>query len=415
MSGAPADLDVVVVGAGAAGLAAGRHLAERGFHVRVLEARRRIGGRAWTDTAAFPWPFDRGCEWLHSADRNPLTAAADEAGFTVLRGTAPWTEHKHRANMSRDEHREWADFVDRCEAEVTRLGQAGHDGPIADAVPKDDRWSALLGAIVTYGHGAEADRVSTLDFSRYDDSGINWPVYEGYGALIAHLGRDVSVSLEATVDAIDWSHGTVRLSGSFGALSARAAIVTIPISLLERGAIRFTPRLPDDKLEALAAIRLGLANKVAFEVLGDPFGVHDDCFMFGRTDSERTSSIHVRPRGRPMVQGYLAGSLARELEAAGPETMRAFVLDELVGLFGGKVPAGLGRATSTAWGEDPFALGSYSYALPGLAHRRPDLARPLDDRVFFVGEACSLEAYGTAHGAWLTGQAAADAVAERLT
>jgi monoamine oxidase len=413
MSGGPADLDVIVVGAGAAGLSAGRWLAELGLAVRVLEARQRIGGRAWTDTVTFPWPFDRGCEWLHSAERNPLTREADAAGFSVVRETAAWSVHRNRVDMTEPEHRQWIEYADHWEREVNRLGGEGLDVAIADVVPKGHRWSPVLDAAVTYGHGTEPCNVSTLDFARYDDSGTNWPILEGYGALIARLGRDVPVSLGAVVDHIDWSGATIRVSGGFGALSARAVIVTVPVSLLDGGAIRFTPRLPDDKLEALATIRLGKADKVGFEVIGDPFGTPADTFQFGRTDSARTASIHIRPRGRPMAQGYVAGSLADDLETAGPAAMRAFVLDELAGLFGGAVRAAIGRSTTTAWGRDPYALGAYSNALPGHAHRREDLARPLDERLYFAGEACSIDAFGTAHGAWLTGRAAATAAAAR--
>jgi monoamine oxidase len=118
----------------------------------------------------------------------------------------------------------------------------------------------------------------------------------------------------------------------------------------------------------------------------------------------------LRPFGRPLIEGFFGGRLAHELEAAGPGAFFEFAVAELLELFGSGIRARLRPLVETGWARDRFALGSYSYALPGHADARVTLATPVDGRVFFAGEACSRRDYTTAHGAFLTGIEAAGQV-----
>ena len=136
----------------------------------------------------------------------------------------------------------------------------------------------------------------------------------------------------------------------------------------------------------------------------------NDIRIFGHTDRAGTGAYQFRPLGRPMIETYFGGSFAAELEAGGDGAFFDFAVSELVGLFGSAFasrvrPIGLHR-----WGVDPFALGSYSYAKPGFADCRLKLAEPVDDRLFFAGEACSVGDFSTAHGGWHTGVRAAEEV-----
>jgi monoamine oxidase len=123
-----------------------------------------------------------------------------------------------------------------------------------------------------------------------------------------------------------------------------------------------------------------------------------------------TGSYHLRPFGRPLIEGFFGGRLAHELEAAGPGSFFDFAADELAGLFGSGIRLRLRPLVETGWGRNLFARGSYSYALPGHADARAALAAPVDDRLFFAGEACSRHDFTTAHGAYLTGVEAAEEV-----
>ena len=270
----------------------------------------------------------------------------------------------------------------------------------------------LLDAIISWIHGADPAQVSTLDAARYHDTGYNWPVLEGYGALVAAYGAGLPVKLSTPALAIDWHGPSVRVETPSGTLAARAAIVTLPTGVLADEKVRFRPALPAAKLAAIEHLPLGVADKVFFRVTGDPFGLPADSFVRGRHDSSRTSAIQIRPFGRDIISCYLGGSYARELEETG--AMIDAVWGELVNAFGNGVRGHLEAPRATAWFLDPHARGSYSAALPGHAHRRADLAAPLDDRLFFAGEACSPDFFSTCHGAHLSGITAASAVADTL-
>lgn len=403
-------VDIAVIGAGAAGIAAGRALAAANASFRILEARGRLGGRAWTSTRQ-DWPLDLGCFWLHSADRNPWTAIAAAAGFTVDRTTPPWGTQWRGHGYSRAEQRafraEQARFYDRLEA----LPEHAADLPAAALLQPGNRWNGLLDALSTYINGAELAEVSARDWQRYADTEVNWRVREGYGTAIAQHGAGLPVTLDCPVSRIDHGGATLRLATPRGELTARAVIVTVPSNLLADGTLAFSPALPD-KRDAAAALPLGLADKLVLR-LDAPALLPADGHLFARVDRTAIGSYHLRPFGRPLVEGYFGGRLARELEQGGPDAFAGFAIDELVNLLGGDIRRHLSPLAATAWAADPYARGSYSHARPGRAEARAALAQPVDDRLFFAGEACSTHSFSTAHGAHETGVRAAAAALGR--
>ena len=197
-----------------------------------------------------------------------------------------------------------------------------------------------------------------------------------------------------------------------GTITADAAIVTIPSSLLAEETLVFTPAL-HEKTEAAAGLPLGLADKL-FLSLSDADEFDKDSRLFGRTDRSGTGTYHFRPFGRPQIEAYFGGTLAAQLEADGEAAFRDFAIAELGRQLGSAFAHRVRPLRLHRWGVDPFSRGSYSYALPGKADCRGALAAPVDGRLFFAGEACSASDFSTAHGAYLTGAAAADqAIAAR--
>ena len=182
--------------------------------------------------------------------------------------------------------------------------------------------------------------------------------------------------------------------------------------MLAESEFLFRPALPD-KIEAAAGLPLGLADKL-FMSIANAEEFEKDTRLFGRTDRAATGAYHFRPFGRPLIEAYFGGTLAAELEAAGESAFLDFAITELAGLLGSAFACRVKPLHSHAWGCDPFSRGSYSYALPGKSDCRVALAAPVDNRLFFAGEACSRSDFSTAHGAYLTGAAAADqAIAAR--
>lgn len=400
----PDDVDVVVIGAGAAGVAAGHALARAGLRFVVLEARSRIGGRAWTIDGFAPYGLDLGCGWLHSADRNPLVAITRALGLTVDETVPPWQrampENGFPAEAQRDFRTAQDAFYDRMETEA---GKAG-DRPAVELLEAGNRWNPLIDAISTYVNGVELDRLSVHDFDNYHDTMINYRVVEGYGTLIARSGASLPVVTNCPVQAIDHAGSRLVVSCARGQINARAVIVTVSTNLLARGAIRFVPELPD-KQDAAASLPLGLADKLFLRV-EKAEELPQNSREFGSLDRRDTGAYHYRPFNLPVIEGYFGGQCARDLEKEGLEGFVAFARDELVNMLGSQWRDRLTPIAVSSWEQDPYALGSYSHALPGHWDKRAVLARPMDNRLFFAGEATSPHFFSTAHGAHESGERA---------
>jgi monoamine oxidase len=266
-------------------------------------------------------------------------------------------------------------------------------------------------AVVSWYTSADSDQVSTLDIFNANDTNVDWPIVEGYGALVARYGEGLPVSLATPATRIAWGGRAVAVETAKGSVQARAAVIAVPTDVLASGGIRFDPPLPIAKQEAIHNIPLGNAEKIIFQVEGDPFGMQPGTFGIARADVSYTAGYQFYPFKRPLVIGFVGGSCARDLAAAGEEAMIDFGIGELVQMLGGDVRRHIVKSAVTRWAGDPFIRGGYSAARPGHAHRRADLAAPLDGKLFFAGEACSIDAYATCHGAYLTGVAAGNAAA----
>jgi monoamine oxidase len=402
------DPDVIVIGAGAAGLAAARRLASAGVTVHVVEARNRVGGRAWTARSPSGLPIELGCAWLHSADENDLSALALRSGLTIDKALPPWRTQINGVGFAPADQADFRAALARLFTRLDEAGEAEDDQPADRLLDPGSRWNPLLNAISTYMNGVELDRVSVRDFWRYHDTGVNWRIVEGYSALMEALASGLRITFECPASAIDHSGPQVRIETPRGDLRARAVIVTVPTDVLSAGDLRLHPALPD-KIAAAAVLPLGLADKLYLKLDG-PEEFPKDSHLYGAVDSARTASYHVRPFGRPLIEVYFGGRFAHELEAEGEAAFASFAIDQLASLLGEGMRKRLHPIAATAWGRDPYARGSYSHAMPGHADARSVLAAPVNERLLFAGEACMVHDFSTAHGAYRSGVKAADAV-----
>lgn len=407
-------VDIVIVGAGAGGLGAARRAGELGLSFVVCEAMNRIGGRAHTDVTTFGVPWDRGCHWLHSGSVNPFATLADEYGFHYERNQPP---------RSTFDGERWLTTEESSEAErqvygelwgaIEQAGKAGKDVSAATIVDLDHPWIAMLRTALAGEWSVDIPQVSTGDDVAYRDTHENWPVAEGYGALVARHARGIPVALNTPVRRIRWDGPGVVVETDAGSIEAKAALITVSTRVMQENVIDFSPSLPEWKRTAYDAITLGNANKVSFKIDKNLLG---DCHTTAwiRVTPDQGMWFQMRAFDRDMANGYLAGSLGEQVEAEGEAAMIALGRDALARAYGSDILKAIQVEACSRWQHEPWIRGAYGAAKPGKAHLRKDLATPIDDRLYFAGEATSLDFFSTCHGAHLTGIAAVEAAAAAI-
>ena len=426
----PPEMDVVVIGAGVAGLSAAASLRRAGLKVLVLEASGRIGGRARTvvePALGGAW-FDHGASWLHVAESNPLVPIAEAAGETLIDSDELRQERTFIGTRLASET-ELADFSDAWPRFIAAgdvlLAAGGPDGSLADVAKTlpDDPWALSVetweGPVVCV---ADADRYSLRDWKRNLLTGGNRMVAGGIGAFVSNrLGEGLDIRLNTKVLGVRWSGKGVSLATGHGTIEARACIVTVSTGVLAGGAIAFDPPLPAVVNDCLAGLPMGLAIKVALPAAGpDRLDLPDYCSVDRRVEQAGEPAIVLQfwPLGRGYVSAWIGARTAWALQAEGDAGCIDFVRNHLFALFGARARDLFpGReAVVTQWGREANFLGSYAYALPGHADARGRLGQPLaDGRLILCGEACNEDGLaGTVGGAWHDGQRAAAAVAGAL-
>jgi monoamine oxidase len=408
------DPDVVVVGAGAGGLAAGRTCQELGLTVAVLEAKDRVGGRVHTDLSmGVPW--DPGAHWLHDAENNFFGRYAVEYGFVLDKDGWRRMSLRARDALDDDSAAEWEEYWEAAFAAIEEAGAKGLDIAASEVVPPHPRWRVMFDSFFAALAGVEPDRTSALDNSRYEHGSNNWRVAPGYGALVAHYGRDVPVALSTPATRIVRSGKRIRVETPRGAFSCGAAIVNASTSALAEGCLRFDPALPAEVRDAIESVPLGEAEKVAFRVRDElvaDFPRNSHVFIEHRTMEHMR--VQVRPLGMPVVIAWANGRFARKLMEEGRAATIDFAERTVTDVFGADMLKGVVARATSNWLGDPFIRGGYSCALPGKAECRAVLRHGVDERLLFAGETTHPTAFGTVHGAQEEGVAAARRVAALL-
>jgi monoamine oxidase len=372
----------------------------------VLEATARIGGRAWTcDVAGLH--LDLGCGWLHSADRNPWTRIAEAAGFLIDRRTPAWGRQYRDLSFSQAEQAAARQAFADWQRHMTEKPPASDCA--ADALEPDGEWNAYVQAICGFLTGAGLERISVADYTAYDaaSTGCNWRAPAGYGSLVAaSLPRPIDLRLSTPVESIELDSRAVVLTTPVGAIRGRAVILTVSTAVLAGGRIMLPHEL-DPWRHAAARLPLGRNEKLFLEITGNsPFV--PETRVLGNPRDRRTGVYYIRPFGWPVIECFLGDEGAQMVKEMGPTAGFEHASDQLATLFGSTVSGSLRPLVASNWSRMTHVGGAYSYALPGQAAARKDLARPFEERLFFAGEATHIHDYSTAHGAHDSGVRAAE-------
>jgi len=411
----PREVDVVVVGAGAAGIAAARRIVAAGRKVIVVEAGAQAGGRCLTDADGFDAPFDRGARWLHNPDSNPIIRLARSVGVDIVPAPPGQKIRIGRRNARARETEDYLATLVRASRAIDDAARGRVDVASAAALPNDlGDWGATIAFVLgPHVSGKDLKELSALDESRAPDRNALSGARQGLGTLLSRLAAPLPLALSTPVTRIVWNGRDTGVETASGRITARAVIVTASTNVLASGAIKFTPELPKRQLDAAAKLGLGSYDRIALQFKGNPLGLSRDEVIVEQSNSARTAALYANINGSSLCTVDIGGAFGRDLSAQGEAAMQAFALEWLGKLFGSDITAAVERKAATRWNASPFVLGAMSAAAPGGQPSRKVLAEPLGN-LFIAGEATSETLWGTVQGAWESGDRAAEAALKRI-
>jgi len=409
-------LDAVIVGAGAAGIAAARKLVAAGRRVAIVEAAAEVGGRCITDTKTFGVPYDRGAHWIHMPDINPVAKLATQTGLDIYPAPPGQRVRIGRRFAREGEMEDYLSMLVRANGAIADAARKA-DVSCAQALPKDlGEWRSTIEFFLgPFGCGKDLADISAVDFARSGERDVDAFCRQGFGALLAKLATGLPVQLSNPATGIEWGGRTgIEVVTVRSRLAAATAIVTVSTNVLTARKIKFNPELPRRQLDAAGKLKLGSYDHIALELPDNPLGLRVDELVFEKSKGPRTAAIFANATGSTLCIVDVAGGFGRELSAKGEKEMVAFAIEWLTGLFGADVKSVVRRTQATRWNEEPNMLGAFSAASPGGQPSRKILMEPLNNRIFFAGEAAHETLWGTVGGAWESGERAADAVVRLL-
>jgi monoamine oxidase len=302
------------------------------------------------------------------------------------------------------------DYVWELLAAIPEAARTGADVPASVVLDEQHPWYPLIHRWITLMYSVEPAQVSTLDAARYEDTHVNLPVRDGYGALIAKLGAGLPIRTGVPVRTVTAERERVRVETEAGALTAKAAVIAVPARAIQMRRLTIRPEIAADLVQAYEDVPMGWYEKIGISFDGTILGQREIPYadIFDPVSPEtRPLNFEVHPFGRPIAITHIAGDLAREMADAGEEGMISFAIDTLAKAYGGDIRRKVVRSAVTRWSADPYINGAYSCARPGRADARKRFSDPIHDRVFLAGEHVHRSAMATAHGAYETGIAAA--------
>lgn len=411
----PREADIVVVGAGAAGIAAARRIMATGRKVVVVEAASQVGGRCITDSTTFDTPFDRGARWMHNPDTNPMIRLARSAGLDVLPAPSGQKMRIGRRNARAGETEQFLAALVRANRAIDEAARGKLDSSCASVLPKDlGDWAGatefVLGASFA---GKDLKELSAIDKGRAQDRNAAIACRQGLGTLIAKLGEQAPVALSTPASRIAWSNREVSVETPAGKIAARAVIVTVSTNVLTSGTIKFTPDIPKRTLDAASKLGLGSYDRIMLQLPGNPLGLSRDDILIEQSKSTRTALMFANIGGSSLCSIDVGGAFGRDLSGQGEKAMAAFAREWIANLFGSEAAAAVQKTSATRWNASPFVMGAMSAASPGGQLSRRILTEPTGN-VFLAGEATHETLWGTVDGAWESGERAADAALRKI-
>jgi monoamine oxidase len=422
-------IDVLVVGAGMAGLAAARQLQADGFKVLLLEGRNRIGGRTWTDHS---WPnahLDLGASWIHGVRGNPITGLArnfnvetlpTDYDSITLYDTAGRRLDDDKAEQIYNQFEELADAIEEIAEELENdisveqaVNLALSDTRLTDQAKRALNYT--LNAIIEQEMAADIAELSLFYLDEDEAFGGEDVLFPGgYDQLVNGLAEGLDIKLNQIVEQISYGDDGVTVVTQQAEFEADRVIITLPLGVLKQGTVTFSPRLPGWKQAAINNLRMGLLNKVYLRF--DEVFWETETDLLGYISAEKGQWAEwlniYKYTGQPILLAFNAATYGRAIERLADEEIVAGAMATLRQIYGPDIPNPTAWLI-TRWASDPFAYGSYSFIPVGASSEDYDaLAEPVAHRLFFAGEATNRDYPATVHGAFLSGIREAERIAD---
>lgn len=418
------DVDVIVIGAGIAGLAAARKLQELGYSVVVLEASDQIGGRIRTDWSLGA-PFEAGAGWIHRPQGNPVTGLArainapmietpDESYqvFSADGKQVPNTEIDAKYADLERLYKKVDDTFDRDQSlakAISRVSKKSLQDPIL-------RW--MMSAYTEFSTGAPIEKLSAYYFdedNEFDGADVILP--DGYGQIPASLADGLDIRLNTVAGTVEYEEGEgAAVHTSNGTFESYFVICTVPLGVLKKGAITFDPPLPKSHQRSIDELGFGSVTKLALKFEDAFWPLETQYFGYMSAPKGRWNYfVNYRTfSSENILLGLSVGDYPFTAEKMSDPEMIADCMGALRVMFGNDIPEPLGHL-ATRWSEDPFTFGAYSYSAVG---NKPEdfsvFSKPAANTVLFAGEHTIFEFHATTHGAYLSGLAAANLIEDEL-
>ncbi len=417
------DDQIIVIGAGISGMAAAHRLQQRGKKVVVLEARDRIGGRVWTDRNALGFPFDMGAGWIHGpSPQNPLTKLAQDAGArTYLTNDESFVMYDRDGKEvpSATFTSTTANYRSLKAQFVSSRASISTDIPLSQAFsqirPNYLQEQFTQWALTSYDEfdtGGPLEQISAKNWQtgeKFEGKDVLFP--EGYEIIFKNFAS-IEPKLNTVVSQIEYNSQGVIVTTDKGKFTGKQCLITLPLGVLKKGDVKFSPELPDDKKALISKMIMGYVNKVVL-VFDQPFWDIATQY-FGYDAAEKGMySYFLNLRTFTNVNGLVTfgfGNYGLKLESQTNEQISQDAMVFLRRMFGSTIPSPT-KIAVTRWSADKYAYGAYSFPNVGTSiDDFENFGKTVQNKLFFAGEHTSRLYNGTVHGAYLSGIREADKI-----
>lgn len=409
---------IVVIGAGISGLAAAKKLKQKGYNVIVLEADSKIGGRLKTNRT-LGIAFDEGASWIHGTNGNPLTKIAQKAGMNTV-----FTDDESRISYDIGGVLRSATTYDNAETELhmilNSMMNSGNANQSFETIfsglyptkINDRLWKFLLSTYVTFDTGDLDKLSSTLYNEREDFGGEERIATNGYDTITTYLATGLNIQLNQRVSKIDYSNSKIKITHNGTESEADYVLVTVPLGVLKTNTIQFLPALPSAKQTAIQKVGMNCVNKF---LLTWNTKFWDDVQYISYTPAIKDKFNYFVNLNKinPSVNALMTfayADFARQTEAMSDTQIIDEIMMHLKDIYGNSIPNPT-NMIRTKWQTNENSFGAYSYTAVGTQMKHfDDLAKEVNDKLFFGGEHTEANYFSTAHGAYLSGIREADKI-----